>query len=127
MIDRPTINNALHSLCPGGQWTLRGGEIIWTEVLDDNNQPTGEYIASNLEWHSNNISIPAKSQLEAELARLQAEYDATEYQRLRQPAYPPLSDLADALYWQSKGDESKMTAYLAQVAAIKNKYPKGTQ
>lgn len=126
MIDRPSVNEALHSLCPGEQWTLRGREIIWTEVLDDDHKPTGEYIASNLEWYSTDISIPDKSQLEAELARLQLDYDTKEYQRLRQPAYPPLSDLADALYWQSKGDESKMTAYLAQVAAVKNKYPKGT-
>ena len=38
--------------------------------------------------------------------------------------YPPMTDLADALYWQSKGDESKMTAYLAAVEAVKLKYPK---
>ena len=52
------------------------------------------------------------------------EWEATEYQRLRKPEYPPLADLADALYWQSQGDESKMTAYLAAVDAVKQKYPK---
>lgn len=43
---------------------------------------------------------------------------------LRRAAYPPLADLADATYWQSQGDASKMQAYLAAVKAVKAKYPK---
>jgi hypothetical protein len=43
---------------------------------------------------------------------------------MRQPEYPPLGDLADAIYWQNEGDSSKMTAYLAAVEAVKVKYPK---
>jgi len=42
----------------------------------------------------------------------------------RRDAYPPLADLADALYWQSRGDDSKMDAYNAAVAAVKAKFPK---
>ena len=42
----------------------------------------------------------------------------------RRAAYPPLADLADALYHQAQGDASKLEAYLAAVAAIKDKYPK---
>ena len=42
----------------------------------------------------------------------------------RQREYPPLADLADALYHQSKGDETKLTAYLAKCEAVKTKYPK---
>jgi len=38
--------------------------------------------------------------------------------------YPPLTDLADALYWQARGDASKMDAYVAKVDAVKAKYPK---
>lgn len=38
--------------------------------------------------------------------------------------YPPLADLADALYWQSQGDTSKLEAYLAACDAVKRKYPK---
>lgn len=59
-----------------------------------------------------------------ELARLKAESKATEYQRKRAPEYPPLTELADALYHQQNGDDSKMTAYLAKVDAVKQKYPK---
>jgi len=34
--------------------------------------------------------------------------------------------MADALYHQSKGDETKLTAYLAKCEAVKSKYPKPT-
>lgn len=62
--------------------------------------------------------------ISAELARLKAESKATEYQRKRAPEYPPLTELADALYHQQNGDDTKMTAYLAKVEAVKQKYPK---
>ncbi|WP_025915792.1 hypothetical protein [Herminiimonas sp. CN] len=38
--------------------------------------------------------------------------------------YPPLTDLADALYWQAQGDASKMQAYLSKCEAVKAQYPK---
>jgi hypothetical protein len=41
----------------------------------------------------------------------------------RAAAYPPMTDLADALYWQSTGDQTKMTAYLAACEAVKQRYP----
>ena len=44
--------------------------------------------------------------------------------RLRQPQYPPLADLADALFWQSQGDNTKMETYIASVAAVKARFPK---
>jgi len=49
---------------------------------------------------------------------------AEEIAAARRAAYPPLADLADALYWQSQGDNSKMDAYNAQVAAVKAEFPK---
>ena len=55
---------------------------------------------------------------------VQAYIDAHAYIAKRQPEYPPLTDLADALYHQSKGDETKLTAYLAKCEAVKQKYPK---
>jgi hypothetical protein len=55
------------------------------------------------------------------------EWEFSQYQRHRQPEYPPLADLADALYWQSKGNDIKMAAYLAAVDAVKAKYPKGVE
>ena len=49
---------------------------------------------------------------------------ATQYQRDRRPLYPPLADLADAYYWAQKGDDSKMTAYVAACAKVKSENPK---
>jgi hypothetical protein len=57
-------------------------------------------------------------------ATVQAYIDAHAYIEKRQAEYPPLIDLADALYHQSKGDETKLTAYLAKCEAVKQKYPK---
>lgn len=42
----------------------------------------------------------------------------------RRMAYPPLEELADALYWQAQGDGAPMLAYLDRCAAVKVMYPK---
>jgi hypothetical protein len=55
---------------------------------------------------------------------LEAEYNSKDYQRKRQPEYPDMADLADALYWSSKGDNTKLDAYYAACEAVKTKYPK---
>ena len=59
-------------------------------------------------------------------ATVQAYIDSQAYIENRQREYPPLADLADALYHQSKGDETKLTAYLAKCESVKTKYPKPT-
>lgn len=96
------ITHALLSLRPGAKWQISG---------DDYN---------NLEWLDNNQSKPSKSEVDAELVRLNAEYVATEYQRLRAPEYPSIGDQLDALW---KGGEAA-AAMLEQVRAVKAKYPK---
>ena len=96
--------HALRSLYDGTEavWTLRGTDSL-----------------TGLEW-SGPVPRPSKAQLDAELARLQAEYDALEYQRLREPEYPPIKDQLDALW---KGGDA-LDAMKAQVLAVKAKYPK---
>lgn len=42
----------------------------------------------------------------------------------RHNEYPSTRALGDALYWQSKGDDSKLMAYFQQCEAVKQKYPK---
>ena len=63
--------------------------------------------------------------VDAAAAEIQSELDATQYQRNRQPEYPSLATLADALYWNSTGDSTKLDEYYAACAAVKAKYPKG--
>lgn len=44
---------------------------------------------------------------------------------LRHHAYPSWRVLADALYWQAKGDNSKFEAWIRACDDVKAKHPKG--
>ena len=101
-----TAMDALVSLRPGAQWS-------WTGL---------EY--SGLNWLDTEQTKPTAAEINAEIERLKAVELAKYYQQPRQEEYPPLADLADALYWQSQGDDTKMTAYIAACDAVKTKYPK---
>ena len=102
-----TISEAIKSLYPEAQF------IIINDNFDD------------IQWLKfSEDEIPTKAEVEAEVVRLQAEYDAKEYQRLRAPEYPDLKELADALYWNSNGDATKLESYYEKCKAVKNKYPK---
>lgn len=60
---------------------------------------------------------------ESTIATKQAELAKTQYQRDRASEYPPIGDQLDALW---KGGEAS-TTMLAQVQAVKTKYPKPTE
>lgn len=95
-----TKTSALESLRPGAQWVLRG---------DD------------LEWLDNEQTQPTDAEINAEVARLQAAYEANEYQRKRAAEYPPMADYLDGVV---KGDQAQIDAYIAACLAVKAKYPK---
>jgi hypothetical protein len=59
-----------------------------------------------------------------ETLKLQKIAELYSYRGKRAQEYPNLTDLADAVYWQANGDNTKMQEYLANVAAVKEKYPK---
>ena len=102
-----TISEAIKSLYPEAQFIIINDnfdEIQWLKFSGDEK--------------------PTKETIDTEISRLQAEYDAKEYQRLRAPEYPDLKELADALYWNSKGDVTKLEFYYEKCEAIKDKYPK---
>lgn len=75
-----------------------------------------------VEWSDGSQAI-SPTVLQAEVNRLQAEYDAKEYQRKRAPEYPAIGDQLDALW---KGGEAA-AEMLAKVQAVKAKYPKPTE
>ena len=92
--------DAILSLRPGAEWTLRG---------DD------------LEWLDTNQTQPTEAEIIAEVARLQAAYDAKAYARKRAVEYPAIGDQLDALF-----HAGVFPAEMAdKIQAIKNKYPKG--
>ena len=65
-----------------------------------------------------------QSEIDAARATLDAEAAATAYQSTRQPLYPSLGDFADAMYWNSKGDSTKLEAYYAACEKVKTDNPK---
>ena len=65
----------------------------------------------------NKISIDEEI-VTKEMAKLQAEYDATQYQRDRVVAYPSYADQLDTIYHQG------LDAWKAEIKVIKDKYPK---
>lgn len=97
------IVDALVTLAPGAEWTLTGDEY------------------AGLTWISEDIKQPTQAAVNKEVKRLQAEYDAAEYQRLRAAEYPSINDYIDGVV---KGDEEQVAAYIAACLAVKAKYPK---
>ena len=65
-----------------------------------------------------------QSKIDAARTTLDADYAKVKYKDDRQPLYPPLEDFADAMYWNSKGDSSKLTAYYAACEKVKTDNPK---
>ena len=92
-------------------------------------EPNAEFavngdVYSGIQWFSSDIELPSESAVNAKIAELEAQDAALQYRELRRPEYPPLTDLADAIFWQQQGDDSKMAAYVAACEAVKAKYPK---
>ena len=52
------------------------------------------------------------------------ELDKLKYKDTRRALYPDLREFADAMYWNSKGDSSLLTAYYAACEKVKTDNPK---
>jgi hypothetical protein len=92
-------SDALKSLCPNAVFSINTNTVIWAS--------------------SNEESQPSEAQIDAEIIKLQASYDAQAYARKRQAEYPSISDLVVALY-----DTDDKSAVEAKRASVKLKYPK---
>jgi hypothetical protein len=73
----------------------------------------------SIDWLDNNTTCPTDTEIQAEIARLQADYDAKQYQRDRANAYPSIVDQLDTLYHEG------YNGWKAQIQAIKDQFPKG--
>ena len=86
--------------------------------------PTSQFISNSegvVRWGSEDIVQPSKIDIDAEIIRLQAEYDAQEYARDRAPAYPSVGDQLDMLM---KDMKNGTTTHQEACEAVKDKYPK---
>ena len=82
---RPTQRDALNSLVTGVSFSSR---------------PNGDGTFTITHWDLTNegVAQPTDEAINAELTRLQTEYDAQEYARKRQAEYPSIEELVVALY-----------------------------
>jgi len=94
-----TLTDVLLSLKSGAKWSINGDTITW---LDDVQ------------------TEPTQAEINAEITRLQAEYDSNQYQRDRASAYPPIGDQLDMIYHAGLGGD----AFQAAISAVKQEYPK---
>ena len=92
------------------------------DIAIRNTHPTVVSInGENQAWNENGVLVELnESQIATELARLQAEFEAKEYQRKRVVEYPSIGDQLDALF-HAGVFPSDMAE---QIQAIKDKYPK---
>jgi len=74
-----------------------------------------------LKWLDTTQTQPTEAEIQAEVSRLQAEYDSQAYARNRASEYPPITDYIDGVV---KGDQAQIDAYIAACQAVKAKYPK---
>jgi hypothetical protein len=100
----PDIFDAIISLRPGAAFVVRDDKVEW---LDDNQ------------------TQPTKKQVEDEIARLQSEYDANEYQRQRAVQYPSIGEQLDML-WHAidAGTLNKTSNFYKAIKAVKDSNPK---
>ena len=101
MIDKV---KAIQSLRPDAEWVLRGDE---------------------LEWLDSNTTKPTDAEIDAEVTRLQAEYDAKAYQRNREAEYNRVgATMQDCIHALLDGGDT-LTELQAKRTEVKNKFPKG--
>ena len=110
--------DALYSLAshlPNYQFVEGDGVI---HVID---QDVDDGIVGGL-YTSNTVSPFTQAEITAEVTRLQAEYDANQYQRDRATAYPSLQDQADMSYWDRQNGTTTLDD---AISAVKAEFPKG--
>ena len=100
-----TLVDALESKWAGTKWSC------------------ADALYSKLDWKDDNVvPKPTEEEVNAEIARLQTEYDAQDYARKRKEEYPDIYDYMDGIV---KDDQTQIDKYISDSQAVKDKYPKG--
>jgi hypothetical protein len=76
--------------------------------------------AGAFDAQGNKVTID-EAEITAEIARLEAEYEAKSYARSRAAEYPSLQEQLDMQYWDAINGT---TNWADAIAAVKTKYPK---
>jgi hypothetical protein len=95
-----TTIEALQSLKPKAEWVLHGDVLTWMDGVQ---------------------TEPTQAEIDAEVIRLQAVYDAQAYARNRKAEYDLLNQ--DEMRFDDQRDST--TTWVDKINEIKAKYPKG--
>ena len=104
------IIKAIKNLVPNAKFSISGNST-YEDIIWQDERP-----------------IPNKEEVELETQKVQAEYDAKQYQRDRADAYPDLKEQLDLL-WHAIDDgkfnvKSKETDFYKKLKAVKDANPK---
>ena len=94
-----TTTDALLSLKPKAEWVLRGDVLEWLDAVQ---------------------TEPTQAEIDAEIVRLQAEYDSQEYARNRKKEYDQLNQFE----MQFDDDRDSTTTWVDTINEIKGRHPK---
>jgi hypothetical protein len=91
---------ALTSLRPNAEWAINGDTLTWLDGVH---------------------TEPTQEEIQVEIIRLQADWDAQEYARLRKGVYPDIGDQLDDLFHAG----AFSTEMSEKLQAVKDMHPKG--
>ena len=94
-----TTADALVSLKPKAEWVLHGDVLTWLDAVQ---------------------TEPTQEEIDAEVIRLQAEYDSQEYARNRKAEYDQLNQFE----MQFDDDRDSTTTWVDTINEIKGRHPK---
>jgi len=92
------IDNAILKINPNAEVVVRGDDINTCKI----------------EWLNGTAPI-SKSDIKAKMVELQAEYDANQYQRDRETAYPSIQEQLDMQYWDKVNGTTNWEDAIAKV------------
>jgi hypothetical protein len=98
-IIKKDIGDALKSLTPSASFVIRDGVLEWVDEV---------------------VTQPTEVEIDAEIIKLQAEWDAQEYARDRKSEYDALNQFELI----SDDTNNGTTTHIDAINAIKTKYPK---
>ena len=94
-----TTADALVSLKPKAEWVLHGDVLTWLDAVQ---------------------TEPTQEEIDAEVIRLQAEYDSQAYARNRKAEYDQLNQFE----MQFDDDRDSTTTWVDKINEIKGRHPK---
>ena len=94
-----TTIDAIQSLKPRAEWVLHGDVLTWMDAVQ---------------------TEPTQAEIDAEVIRLQAEYDSQEYARNRKAEYDQLNQFE----MQFDDDRDSTTTWVDTINEIKGRHPK---